>query len=88
MDDYKSKNEPLSYVLYGITQFEPEKKLQITEAPIKIEDPKKPTKIRRQLPYVIALEVEIIDSLGESVFTNTLVSISRNETQQWNDVVE
>ena len=85
MSGYSSDNMPLSYQLYGVTSQNPYKRLQLTTSMTEITDPS--TSVFKQLPYLVSIQAEIYDSIGEFVTSETLVTIERNEQQNWSEIV-
>jgi hypothetical protein len=85
MSGYSSDNMPLSYQLYGVTSQTPYKRLQLTTSMTEITDPS--TSVFKQLPYMVSIQAEIYDSIGEYVTSETIVTIERNEQQNWSEIV-
>ena len=86
MSGYSSDNMPLSYQLYGVTSQTPYKRLQLTTSMTEITDPS--TSVFKQLPYMVSIQAEIYDSIGEYVTSETIVTIERNEQQNWSEIVQ
>lgn len=86
MSGYSSDNMPLSYQLYGVTSQTPYKRLQLTTSMTEITDPT--TTVFKQLPYLVSIQAEIYDSIGEFVTSETIVTIERNEQQNWSEIVQ
>ena len=61
------------------------KRLKITTTLTEITEAT--TTVTMQLPYLVAIQAEIYDSLGEAVISETSITIQRNENQNWSEVV-